>query len=192
MELSLEKCIELEISPSEMVILNLLFLKDYPMLEKLMTNTDIFHWSNDDSFLGILQHLELKGYLKITQYGDFKFQDIVLRKKAEDIFQVNQNQKYLTLWMHFPIKVPDGNGGYRVLKAKSTDSDDYKKGLKLWNDIVKKEDGDVVIAALDKQLEVTRSKLQYTQNFLTWLRNRTYQKYVDLDVKPKQDNLDAV
>ncbi len=192
MELNLEKCIELELNPSEMIILQLLFLKDYSMLEKLMISTNIFHYTNDDSFLNVIPHLELKGYLKITQYGDFKFEDVILRQKAENIFQINQDQLYAKCFSIFPIKVPDGNGGYRVLKSKALDSDDYKKGLKLWKDIVRKEDGNVIIKALEKQLEITMSRLQYTQNFMTWLRQKTYQKYVDVDVKPKQDNLEGV
>lgn len=193
MQISIEtdKLIELELSPTEYVVLQLLWQKEYNILEGLCV-ARVFEWTNDSSFLGILQHLEYKGYLKITQALDFKFQDIVLRQKADSLFEVNSDHLYLKLFNIFPMKVSDGNGGYRVLKAKSVESEDYKKGLKLWKEILKKEDADVVIKALEKQLEVTRSKLQYTQNFLTWLRQKTYQKYKDLTITKKQETTEEI
>lgn len=193
MQISIEtdKLIELELSPTEYVVLQLLWQKEYNILEGLCV-ARVFEWTNDSSFLGILQHLEYKGYLKITQALDFKFQDIVLRQKADSLFEVNSDHLYLKLFNIFPMKVSDGNGGYRVLKAKSIESEDYKKGLKLWKEILKKEDADVVIKALEKQLEVTRSKLQYTQNFLTWLRQKTYQKYKDLTITKKQETTEEI
>ena len=164
---------------------------EFELLEEFMKSTDLFSYTHDDSFLGIVGHLQLKGWIKITTFGDFKFEDVHLRQKALDLFEVNSDNMYLKCFTIFPMKVGDGNGGYRVLRAKSSDSEDYKKGLKLWNEIVKKEDAEVVIKALEKQLSLTRSKLQYTQNWLTWLRQKTYQKYVDV-VDNKQDNIEGI
>ena len=140
----------------------------------------------------IYLHLEYKGYLKITQMEDFKFQDLMLRQKAYSLFEVNEDGLYAKLFSIFPAKVPDRHGGYRVLKSKSDTSEDYKSGLKLWKGIIKKEDPDVVIKALENQLEVTRNKLQYTQNFLTWLRQRTYQKYIGIGGELNRDSHEAV
>jgi hypothetical protein len=193
--IDLEKCVKVKLSPSEFAILQLLASGDYKLLEEFLKETDLFNYTNDNTFLGILKHLELRGWLKITVHGDFKFEDICLRNKAEKLFDnINptSDNDYLKCFTIFPIKVPNGNGGYRILKTKSTDSEDYKKGLKLWNDILKKDDGETVIRALEKQLELTRSSLQYTQNWLTWLRQKTYQKYVDVSSKNKDDNIEGI
>jgi hypothetical protein len=195
MEINIEKVLKSKLAPSEYCILQCLFLKDFQLLEEFLKETDLFNYTNDNTFLGILKHLELRGWLKITVHGDFKFEDIILRVKAEKLFDnitPTSDNDYLKCFTIFPIKVPNGNGGYRVLKTKSTDSEDYKKGLKLWNDILKKDDGETVIKALEKQLELTRSSLQYTQNWMTWLRQKTYQKYKDIDEKNKEETTEGI
>ena len=186
-----DKLKELELSPSEFVVLKLLFQKEYQVLDDLVVG-GCFDWTSNTTFLGILQHLELRGWLKITVFGDFRFEDVVLRQKALKVFDVDVDNEYMKLWTMFPFKVSDGNGGYRVLRAKSHDSDDFKKGLKLWNELIKKEESEVIIKCLNKQLELTRHKLQYTQQFLVWLRQKTYQKFKDLDDTAKQETTEII
>ena len=40
-------------------------------------------------------------------------------------------------------------------------------------------------------LMLTRNSIQYTQNFLTWLRQKTYQKYVNLK-DTKQTEIEGI
>lgn len=185
--IDIDKINELELSPTEYCALFCLYYKEYKVLEQ-MTVGESFSWSNDSTFLGILPHLEHNNWLKITKYGDFKFQDIILREKAIKLFEVKSENvndiKYAKLFCIYPIKVPDGNGGHRILKAKGNNSEDYKKGLEIWNRLIKKDSPDTIIKALETQLELTRHKLQYTQMFLVWLRQRTYEKYIGL-IKPE-------
>lgn len=177
------KLLKVGLSPSEYFILFLLHSNEIKLLEEFMKNTDMFSYTHDDSFLGIIQHLQLKGWLKITTYGDFKFEDIILRKKAEDLFEVNNKSKFDELWLNYPFKVPNGCGGYRKLRAQGIDGTEYNQLKEKWQKIVKSKPDlpDIMIKALNKQLKDTRTSLQYMQMFSVWLNKATWEKYTDFD-----------
>jgi len=190
----IDKINKLKLSPTEYCVLKFLFEKDYRSLEGLSI-CDSLSWSNDSTFLGVLQHLEVRGWLKITKSGDFKFEDVILRAKSCGLFEVDSESKFLDLWNRYPVKVPDGNGGYRVLRPKSIDTSDGKKCLDIWKKEIKNkpELPDIMIKSLNKQLELTRSKLQFMQQFLVWMRNKTWEKYMDLITdEPKQETTEGI
>jgi len=73
------------------------------------------------------------------------------------------------------------------LRLALATTSDGKKCLDIWKKEIKNkpELPDIMIKALNKQLELTRSKLQYMQQFLVWLRQKTYEKYMDFTEEPE-------
>ena len=185
-----DKINSVELGPSEYVILKLLFDKEYEVLKSLVV-AGSFEWYNENTLKSVLSHLEQRSWIKLTGVTeDLDFSQISLRQKSYDLFEVNQNQKFLDLWNRFPKKVPNGNGGYRTLRAVNSDSDGYKQSLKKWQSIIKGKPDlpDLMIKALNKQLTDTRSSLQYTQMFDVWLNKRTWEKYLDFDEQVEGDS----
>jgi len=134
--------------------------------------------------------LESKGYIKIGS-NSLDLRKIHFRQLARDLFGATElDKKFAELYSMYPIKVPDGRGGYRILRAKNTDSSDAKVAKEKFNKLCKSNPtlADTMIKGLEKQLETTRGSLQYLQQFNVWLNQRTYEKYVDLEEENSEDS----
>lgn len=118
--------------------------------------------------------LEEKGFIKVTS------EDIILREKALDLF-FPKGDLFLTFWSVFPIKVPS-SFGYRMLKSKGLDTKDAEVCRKKFEKLPV-NDKSIVIKALEKELDMRRAAntLPYMQNCETWLNQRTYEKYIDIE-----------
>lgn len=140
---------------------------------------DSFLYRSKEEMLDILQD---KLLIKITDNG------VILRQQALDLFKVEAKDKqFLEFWNTYPMKVPDGSGGYRILRSKSIETTlgktVYKKYMKV---ISSPGEHNRVIKGLNIQLQVQRAKLQFLQNIETYINQRTWEKYCDLD-----DDLDT-
>lgn len=175
-------CISSKLTPNKYCILSLLFNKQYEKIREFSTSTS----TSTSSIFIEMKELEDEGYIKITEENNNPnfFEKIGIRERTFGLFNKEKDRKYLEyleIWTMFPFKVPDGVGGYRPLRAKSYNSDDFKRGFKLWTEIIRKESPKDIKLGLEKQLVSQRNKLQYTQNFLTWLRQKTWQQYISID-----------
>ena len=139
------------------------------------------------SFFGIseeeIQDLETKGFIKQEEGSEV----YTLRTDALELFQEDDLEtKFLEFYGTFPIKVPGRNGDYRVLRTKDHTSksalDIKAKYLKL---IKKPGMHNVIMMGLHNQLRSQKNSLQYLQNIDTWLNQRTWEKFIDLETPTK-------
>lgn len=170
--------------PSEYCILKCLNDREYELLKEVVSSEEAII-SIDD-----FDSLERKGYIKLI--GDrLDFGKISFRQSARDLFDSSSlTQKFAKLYTMYPIKVSDGRGGSRVLRAKNTDSADAKSAKEKFMKLCKDDPSiaDQMIKGLDKQLETTRGSLQYMQQFNVWINQSTWQKYVDLEEESSEDS----
>lgn len=177
-----------KLTPSEFCVLKCLHDQDYEILKESIDENAII--SIDD-----FETLQTKGYIKIT--GDkLDFSRMSFRQSARDLFDTGSlNRKFAQLYTMFPMKVPDGRGGYRVLRAKNTDSADAKSAKEKFMKMCKTDPtvADQMIKGLEIQLETQRGSLQYLQQFNVWINQSTWQKYTDLEIDEKEEkNIDRI
>jgi hypothetical protein len=136
----------------------------------------LFEEDTDD----YLEHLQEQEYIKITGNGDFE-----LRQKAINLFETQTpNVKWAEFLGNYPIKVPNGKGGYRILKTGDPNARGNEKIKAKYFAIIKKDPDihDKIVNALKKEVSDRKASgdLQYMQNIQTWLNQHTYEKYICL------------
>ena len=114
------------------------------------------------------------------------------KKKCDDLFNFTKSN-FWEVFSSYPIKVNDGAGGVRILRARSPDSKDAQTALKKYQAIVKtKVAHKKVLRCLELELENRKksNSLSYMQQLITWINQRTWEKYEELleEEKPKEDN----
>lgn len=175
------------LGPSEYCIIKLLYDKEFIVLESMVIANSL-DWVSGNTFKGILEHLQIKNWLKIGFTKDLNFKEITLREKSNQLFEIKDSKvdKFLELWTMYPRKVPNRP----PLRAANHESDEFKILKKKWLSIVKNKPNlpDIMIRALDKQLRDDRNNLQYMQMFSVWLNKSTWEKYMDFDEKPIGDS----
>lgn len=185
-KVNISEIIKLGIGPTEYCLLSILHQKNYELLNQL-TLIGVLDYVDNKDYIGLMKMLERKGWVKISvDESEFSFKDVHLRQKALDLFDNSGNKgdsKFMTLWTKFPMKVPDGKGGHRVLRSKTSDTHSGKVCKEKWLKIVKADplQADLMIKGLDKQLETCRGNLQYLNELEFWLNKRVWEKYVDLE-----------
>lgn len=166
-----EKLIELKLSPSNYVILDLIFQKKYNCLKGFFDANLI----DESNFID----LEKMGWIKLLDAFNetISFESIGIREKTTKLFKSDLNTKFLTLWVMYPMKVGD-----RILKPANSDTKEGQVCFEKWKKIVEGKPllPDVMIKCLEKQLKIERHKLQYLQQFKVWLNQQTWERYIDL------------
>jgi hypothetical protein len=77
------------------------------------------------------------------------------------------------------MKVPNGAGGYRILRAKDPNSQSAEKIKEKYLRIIKKQGKHKqIMEGLDGYLKENRSKLQYLQGVEVFLNQATWEKYI--------------
>lgn len=125
--------------------------------------------------------------LLITE--DFIYEDLFgnigMHDKTINIFkgEASTDSLFDELYKTFPRKVPDGKGGFRVLRADSLDSKDAKTCKKKYLEIIKNDVSahKKIINALGTELRARKNSMQYMNNLETWLNQRVYEKYIGLE-----------
>lgn len=167
--------------------LKLLITKNLTPNQYLWLYIKFFNLEEIRSFFGIseeeTQDLENKGFIKQEEGSEI----YTLRTNAIELFQEDDlNTKFLEFYGAFPIKVPGRNGDYRVLRAKDHNSklaqDIKTKYIKL---IKKPGMHQIIMQGLLNQLKVQKNSLQYLQNIDTWINQRTWEKFIDVDTPIK-------
>jgi hypothetical protein len=94
------------------------------------------------------------------------------------------DKAFKELYEAYPRQVPDGRGGFRVLRAKNFDSEDAKTCKRKYENAIKnnKDVHEKVMKGLKTELLMRKSSMTYMQNLQTWINQRAWEKYMDLDM----------
>lgn len=133
-----------------------------------------------------MEELIEKGYLIPSFTGS------ELGDQGKELFESTESfmdKAFKELYETFPRQVPDGRGGYRVLRAKNLDSEDAKVCRRKYEGVIKSDKNlhDKVMKGLRTELVMRKSSMTYMQNLQTWLNQRAWEKYMDLDVDLGED-----
>lgn len=127
-----------------------------------------------------------KDYLRVV------FTTVELTDKSRELFETSNSfidTAFKELYELYPRQVPDGRGGYRVLRAKNFDSEDAKICKKKYESVVKndKKIHEKVMKGLITELHMRKNSMTYMQNLQTWLNQRAWEKYMDLEIDASDD-----
>lgn len=127
-----------------------------------------------------------RDYLRVV------FTTVELTDKGKELFETSSNfmeVAFKELYDLYPRQVPDGRGGYRVLRAKNLDSEDAKVCRKKYDSAIKsdKKLHDKVMKGLKTELHMRKNSMTYMNNMQTWINQRAWEKYMDLDIEPGDD-----
>jgi hypothetical protein len=163
--IDLEELNKYDLTPDEYVYLYIINSEeDY---------TDYSNFFNVDT-----GYLEERGFIKFDEDDN-----IILRGDSLKLFVVNsQETKFLEFWNNYPMKVPNGAGGHRVLRAKDPDSKQGREIKAKYLKLIKKQGvHENIIAGLDRYLLENRAKMTYLQGIEVFINQQTWEKYLFLD-----------
>lgn len=168
-KLDIDEIFKLKLTPSEYL---LLYVKYHN--ESLLDLNFISH-------LGIridnIVKLEDKGYIKVT---GFDLTSFVLREPAKNLFNQNvDDTKFYEFYGTYPMKVPNGAGGFRVLRSKDPNAQSAEKIKSKYLRLIKKSGvHKQIMEGLDGYLKEYRPKMQYLQGIEVFLNQATWEKYI--------------
>ena len=168
---------ELKINLDKLLELNLIISEyTYLYLKYKFNNLDINKYWNTLEKLN-LEKLEKLGYIKQTE------DDIVLRQKAVDLFvESTPETKFVEFYSVYPFKVPNGSGGYRVIRSKDINS---KQAIELKAKYLKliKTPGmhEIIIKGLHNYIRSLRPTLQFIVGIEVFINSHLWERYCDLD-----------
>lgn len=144
--------------------------------------------STEDAPPLILQNLVRRGFIadgELTPKGGEVINSLNMvinsLKEMEEIIIDNYDEFFHEFWNLYPYKVPNGHGGFRVLRTKETDSLGASKIKKEVFKLLRKgEKKENILIGLKNQISVS-GNCQYFQNIETWVNQRTYEKYMDIE-----------
>jgi hypothetical protein len=184
-QIDTELLINQNITLDQYFIIKCLYDKDYDKIFNIYLKYDNSIIDNS------IYDLEKKGFIKnmndeITSI--LELENIHLKQKAKDLF-FNESSFFDTFWSIYPIKVGNGNN-LRILKSKDANTL-QGIGCKKKLELITKHDPQIeanILKGLNNEL-ILRKKTN-TMNFFqlieTYLHQRTWEKYVDLD--EEEDN----
>lgn len=181
MQIDLQYLIEKNITPDFYVLLRLLKEKRYEELR--VFNISII------SLQDLVNNLVLNGY--IIDIGNpimFDATKLLLTKKGQDLFKTNLSG-FEKLWGEYPHKVPNGRGGYRILKPLDIDCTLFRDLKPKYKAYVKgkPELEDKIYQALLSQLEAEKHSLMYFQQLSVWWNQKSFEKYFDVGIEKKEN-----
>lgn len=178
-EIDIGQCLEEELTPSQYCYLKLLWEKNLDAARAL--------YFNDKGLRDSMDHLIELGYVMFfseeTGYS-------IDKKKCNELFGFEES-KFWELFSSYPLKVPDGRGGYRVLRTRDPETKEAKEALKKYKKAIKSNRRhEKVMKCLNLELDSKKrtNSMQFMQQLITWLNQRTWEKYEPLlEDKPKED-----
>lgn len=130
--------------------------------------------------LGEVRDLESKGYVKIL---DDQCSEVIVKTKAINLFELKEDSSidamFKSFWENYPIRV-----GTRVLRSKdinSKESTEVKR--KLGNYLKVPGNYDKLMKGLRNELILRKkdNSLVYMQMIITYVNQRTWEKYYDME-----------
>lgn len=121
--------------------------------------------------------------------------NVVLNQAGIALFEESDlDIKFEEFWNTFPDKIPDGQGGTRVLHAKGTDTHDAEVCKKKYLKIIKDKPGlhNRIIKAIKANLYLERHKIQYLNNPETYINNKRWERYLDVQISETQEKVKRI
>lgn len=172
--------VELGLNPNQYTFLAVFYSQGYKVAKSFITLTQ-----------RELNELLEKEYIKTDI-----FNSVVIGKKALDLFEVTDFDKmFEELYTLFPRKVPDGRGGYRILRSEALDSKDAEVCKKKYKKILgrNKELHKQIMQALKQELALRKGpNMQYMKGLEAWLNDRIFEKYFGLDITDPQEKTKSI
>lgn len=130
-----------------------------------------------------LGYLEMEGYVKIGER-------VELREKANQLFQADTSEaQFLEFWTNYPINVPNGSGGKRVLRSKDHESKEATECKKKYLALIKKPgEHEKILKGLRNYI---KNQHPYIAAVPAFLNQRIYEKYYDVDVDETKKGLEG-
>ena len=136
----------------------------------------------------LLQNLIRRGFIsdnELTVKGAEVINSLSLvinsLKETDPIIIDSYDEFFKDFWNLYPYKVPNRFGQFRVLRSKDTDSLSAKKVKQDIFKLLKKgEKRENIIIGLKNQISIS-GNCEYFQNIETWVNQRTYEKYIDIE-----------
>lgn len=168
-KINLKEIFELKINPTQYLLLYLKHHNDSILDLNLVTALGI---TKSD-----LVKLETLGFIKITNSS---LLDFVLRESAKLLFRESpEDKQFYEFWATYPMKVPNGANGYRILRAKDPNSQSAEKAKAKYLRLIKRPGKHKqIMEGLDGYLKEYRSKMQYLQGVEVFLNQATWEKYI--------------
>tara|TARA_R110000868_G_scaffold14414_2_gene67023 strand:- start:32025 stop:32585 length:561 start_codon:yes stop_codon:yes gene_type:complete len=152
-------------------------------------------WIIAPLFKDDLNYLEKEHFIKILATPNGANPKVALRDRTYSLFEVDQIEaKFNTFWSHFPMKVPDGNGGYRPLRTKEIGTKDYEEARKKYTSLIRFTPGlhEKILKGLDNQLISQKHKLQYMNHIIAWLNQRIWERFADMDISDTGEKVTGI
>lgn len=143
-----------------------------------------------------VEFLVYDGYIEITkEFREKKLPDdrvislnepeVSLTNRGLALFEESDlEKKFDEFWELFPSKVPDGAGGYRILRTEGKDTHEYRETKRKYLTLIKKTGvHDKIMKGLRGYLYQERFKLQYTKGIQVFLNQHIWERYQDVEVK---------
>ena len=126
-------------------------------------------------------------FLLDKKYLVESFTGYELGEEAKSLFippESFMDKAFKELYETYPRQVPDGRGGYRVLRAKGLESEDAKTCRRKYENVVRDDEKlhEKVMKGLKTELVMRKSSMTYMNNLQTWINQRAWEKYMDLDM----------
>ncbi len=188
---SIEGLLAKNLTLDEYTVLVLLNAKEFELLDKcILSEKPIISFETVDN-------LESKGYIKITSER-LQWSKIGLRQSFYDLFDDKVlDKQFAELYNTYPMKVPDGAGGSRVLRAASVETSHGQVCKKKFMSAVKNrpELPEIMLKCLNKHLEMQRGKLQFMPGFEVWMNQKVWEKYeafIEEVTQQEERNIDRI
>jgi len=164
-ELNLDTCTNLDLTPNQYVLLFLLINKYYGYFDKHTSNTE-------------LEHLMSKGYI-VNYSPEMGAENIPLDKNKLKFLLTDEESYFYELLSTYPLKVTSGKT-VRYVRPSDVNSKQALALKKKYDAIIKsKATHDLVIACLKIEVEtrIRGNNLAFMQNLETWINQRTWEQY---------------
>ena len=119
--------------------------------------------------------LENKGFIKIIN------KEVVLREKAKDMFQINDEDFFLKWLLAYPIRVQKTSGGSRALSPASDETIEGRnlraKWKKLFKGNVEGEMKAIHVLEAEVAMRIKAGDLEYMVEASRWLNGGFHEKY---------------
>lgn len=163
------------LEPQQYVFLYLQYIGDIPA-----------SWRISPCSPDYLRYLEVQNFIKITGTGEEP--EIILRQRALNLFEEDAPQKkFEELWVTYPMKVPNGKGGTRPLRASTLDSKDAETCGTKYKKIIRNTPGlhEKIMQSLNLELEerAKSNTMQYMHLLEVWLNKRAWERYVEGEIE---------
>lgn len=141
----------------------------------------------------IAEEIELDLFIDLEKSGYVRtgFNKIYITAKGVDVFDTG-NINFEQFFNMFPQKVPNGQGGHRILRAVDITARNAADAFRKWKMVTGSNSNkeEYIISCLKAELNSRQrnNDLQYMNNILAWLNGRKWEMYAHLVDEPKKEN----